>query len=299
MLYKDLVKHYDGRKKGRDFKVMWSGAARLTMTAENDVFVSTVTQYRFTAGKRDFVYDAFLKVTPENKLYVLRDVNGSSIGNRNRNRNVFDKVAGFGYAQSSTASYGNHKYKQRFKVGYGANTRIDVPFGAGLVLDLANRSVVAHPEDVIRTTDRKAARDVYKHVPRVLQVMDVLWRIGDLVNPYENNSASWQFGPAARGALQKVSPDLDDEALAEQAEKAFKASAVVQGGYRKYKWTYNQKLKHQERTELTEPEYKAEWYDSVRRRAERMIREQLKQAHDCFKKEVIPAKIENFVSSTT
>lgn len=283
MKYDDCQRLFARRASGRNFKSVFASAMQMKMRPSDGAFVferkmREYTRNQVTKGydRRDYTVE-FATLTPGNLLTLECDVKNSD----NQAKNLWRKIAGFGYAYSDTNRFGGYDHSSRFHVIAGEPT---VPFAKGLVLNLATRTVVAHVPDVKRTVNRGKSKDIYEYARKVIRAMRVMARVGAFTFPVNGN---FRYNHECATALLRTQDlAMTDENIAAFAEAAYltaKATSVGPWNGRVVK----QEEGYEKWVAYTAEESKVLHDKAVINLAARKLRETLQKTRDVFDIEVI------------
>ena len=214
MNYADMLKLFNSRKKGRDYKVFrnaWEHIRRdpdsgaLTLSNNCSLWEKEVDGKHYRKVRPG---TPVLRFTPDNVLEILHSPNATALADRLM---IEKATGGRVYIRSP-------KFEYRLMLqlhSYHQDSRKDIPLVAGLKIDLNTKQPINKPDQIKRSTNRTTAQPVYKHVRQVGKVMDLLWRLGDLK------------GRESRWGTEEIKPDtpidLVDETLSIHAEQALNA----------------------------------------------------------------------------
>jgi hypothetical protein len=274
--YDDLAKLYVRRAKGREYKVLGNG-----WELHNDV-----TTGQFTIGARYYTwergangnyvrkqtdFEPYLTINQDSVVTVVK----RDLKNDNAFHNMLRKYFMLRVC-SMTSKYGSYEHPVRMGVYKFPSNGNDYPFHTGLQFKVTlNRRIVivSVKQDVVRKTDRAAAKPVYEYANKVLGVMDVLHRLGSFEG---DKKLSWD---ERRRALSNVEVfDMSEEAMALFAEAAYREADVVTQNVRSSYWDPKTQL----RIDIPAAEVKATYYANLRKNAKRKLHALLKARHGGF-----------------
>lgn len=211
MNYAHMMKLFQSRKKGRDFKVFRNAWEHIRLDPDSGALTlsnNCRVWEQDDGGKHKLTVrpgTPVLRFTPDNVLEILHRPQATGLADRLM---IEKATGGVIYMRSP-------KFEYRLMLQFAA-PRIEIPLVAGLKIDLNTKQPINKPEQVKCTTNRTTAQPVYKHVRQVGKVMDVLWRMGGLE---VDDSNRWRYQ-----ALDVRTPvELCEETLAVHAQAAIHA----------------------------------------------------------------------------
>jgi len=179
MNYAEMMKLFQSRKKGRDFKVFRNAYEHIRLDPDSGALTlsNNCRMWEKDEGGRHKQKvrpgTPVLRFTPDNVLEILHRPQATSLSDRL----MIEKATGGDIYMRSP------KFEYRLMLQFNtprSEIRSEIPLVAGLKIDLNTKQAINKPEQVKNTTNRTTAQPVYKHVRQVGKVMDVLWRMEDL-----------------------------------------------------------------------------------------------------------------------
>lgn len=274
MNYAEMMKLFNSRKKGRDYKVFHGSHQRLTIDRDSGALVISVRCISWllkpdTASYVKVIDDGtpLLKVTPDNVMELLSGPSSTDLSDRL----MIEKVTN-GRIWLRGKSF-EHRLMLTFRYSSRDNDiGKDIPLAVGTKIDLNTKQPINKPDQVKLSTNRTTAQPVYQHVRQVGKVMDLLWRLGDFTKMAEDR----KWGTADIDPATPVS--LVEETLSTHAEQALRAG-----------WNRGNVSTWDYRTQAARPQavVAAEKYAKAREHGLKRLTEFLKPHHGAIVRTVV------------
>lgn len=269
--YKSLSDLFARRAKDRNYKVMGNGwELHKNSTGQFVIGMQRVEyRYEFKGGhtgqyvKHELGFVCYLTISPDDVLEVVRDVDCAD--------NSFKYMMGKFFDLWVWSEKKQRKHNLRWR---DRSIHDDYPMHKGLKLRVTRNISIIHMEpDVVKATDRKAAKPVYEYTNKVIDMMLVLRRL-DAFD--DKKKLTWQ---ERKNALSRVEVgDMSEDAIALLAEAAYWEAEMATGVVREGYWDYIQG----KRVERDPAEAKAQYEKKLIANAKRRLNTMLKEKHGGF-----------------